>query len=66
MPNVEVKDANGNLLRTYEIIVGGYGTLVTDEHVIDMAKQNAVEDELVDDDAVETLSFHVVGVGRPA
>ena len=27
MPNVEVRDADGKLIHTYQIIVGEYGTL---------------------------------------
>mgnify|MGYP006865015176 CR=1 FL=1 len=32
MPNIEVKDADGKLLHTYEIHADGYGTLITNEH----------------------------------
>lgn len=61
MPKVEVRDADGALLHTYQIIAGGYGVHVTSEHLIDMAKQNAIEDELVSEDKADTLSFSVVG-----
>ncbi len=61
MPNVEVRDANGKLIHTYEIIASGYGSLVTDEHLFDMAKQNVIEDELVSKDQAHALTFSVVG-----
>lgn len=63
MPNVEVRDADGKLLHTYEIIVGEYGTLITDDDVFAMARQNAIEDELVNQDRVDELTFSVAGRG---
>lgn len=61
MPNIEVRDANGNLIRSYEIYADGYGTLITDEHLFELAKYNAIEDELVTEDQAEKLTFAVAG-----
>ena len=59
MPNVEVRDADGNLLQTYTIIVAEYGTLVTDDDLFQMAKNNVVEDELVDENQLDDLTYRV-------
>ncbi len=61
MPNVEVKDAQGKLIHTYQIHADGYGTLITNEHLIEMAKCNAIEDELVSKDKIDELTFAVSG-----
>ena len=61
MPNIEVKDADGKLIHTYQIIVDGYGSLITEEHLFDMAKCNAIEDELVTKDRADELTFAVAG-----
>lgn len=60
MPNIEVKDAEGKLLHTYLIHAEGYGTLITDEHLFEMAKSNAIEDELVSKGQADKLTFAVV------
>ncbi len=60
MPHVEVRDARGALVHTYEIIVAEYGTLIDDEDLIDMAKCNALEDELTTPERMGELSFGVV------
>ena len=60
MPKIEVKDANGKVLNTYEIIVAEYGTLVTDEDVFRIARMNAVEDEYVNEDEADQLTCRVV------
>lgn len=60
MPYVEVRDVEGNLIHTYEMIAGGYGTLITDEDLFGMAKSNAIEDELVSQDQADKLTFSVV------
>ncbi len=60
MPNVEVRDADGNLLHTYQIYVDEYGTLIKAEQVIEIAKLNAMEDELVPKDRAGELSFRVI------
>ena len=60
MPNVEVRDAQGNLLHTYEIIVDDLGSLIKAEYVLDIAKLNAIDDELVPENRVDELTFHVV------
>lgn len=61
MPNVEVRDADGELIHTYEIIAAGYGTLITDENLFEMAKQNIIEDELVEGEGpLDALTFSVV------
>lgn len=59
MPNVEVRDAKGNLLHTYEIIVDDLGNLITTEFVFDIAKLNAIEDELVPENRADELSFSI-------
>ncbi len=61
MPNIEVRDADGKLIHTYQIIAGGYGTLITTEDLLDMAKRNAIEDELASKDQADELTFNVVG-----
>jgi hypothetical protein len=55
MPNVEVRDADGNLLHVYEIFVEEYGTLITDEHLFDMARMNAIDDGLISNDQADKL-----------
>ena len=66
MPNIEVKDAKGKLIKTYEIftdnsITGiGHGSLITNEHLFKMAKLNAIDDELVSEDLAHELTFAVV------
>ena len=60
MPKIEVKDANGEVLNTYEIIVAEYGTLVTEEDVFRIARMNAVEDEYVNEDEADQLTCRVV------
>ena len=59
MPNVEVRNADGELIHTYQIIAAGYGTMIKDEALFDMAKMNAIEDELVSADRVDELTFSV-------
>lgn len=59
MPNVEVRDAKGNLLHTYEIIVDDLGNLITTEFVFDIAKLNAIEDELVSENRADELTFRI-------
>ncbi len=61
MPNIEVRDANGVLIHTYQIIAGGYGSLITDDHMFEMAKINAIEDELVDEEQIDRLTFSIAG-----
>ena len=60
MPNVEVRDADGKLIHTYQIIADGYGTLITTENLFEMARRNAIEDELVSKDRADELTFSVV------
>ena len=55
MPNVEVRDADGKLLHTYEIFTEEYGTLITDEDLFDMARMNAIEDGLISEDQATKL-----------
>ncbi|MBC8338161.1 MAG: hypothetical protein H8E39_05675 [Alphaproteobacteria bacterium] len=61
MPNIEVRDADGKLIHTYQIIAVVDGTLITTENLFDMARQNAIEDELVSEDRADQLTFSVVG-----
>ena len=61
MPNIEIKDADGKLIHTYEIHADGYGTLITNEHLFEMANRNAIEDELVSKDQADELTFAVAG-----
>ncbi len=58
MPNVEVRDAEGNLLKTYQIIADG--DHISAEFLFDLAKLNAVEDELVSEDDTDQLVCKVV------
>jgi hypothetical protein len=59
MPNVEVRDAQGSLLKTYEIIVDDLGSLIKTEFVFEIAKLNAVEDELVPEHRANELTFKI-------
>ena len=59
MPNVEVRDADGNLLQTYEIIVDEIGPLIKEEYLFDIAKLNAVEDELIAESKADQLTFKI-------
>lgn len=60
MPSVEVRDADGKLIHTYQILVDGYDTLITTKNLCDMAKRNAIEDELVSENQADELTFSVV------
>ena len=64
VPNIEVKDAKGELIQTYEIFtdnsITGYGSLITNEHLFKMAKLNAIDDGLVSEDLAHELTFAVV------
>ena len=63
VPNIEVKDAKGKLIQTYEIFtdnsITGYGSLITNEHLFKMAKLNAIDDGLVSEDLAHELTFSV-------
>ena len=59
MPDIEVRDADGKLLQTYTIIVAEYGTLITDDDLFEMAKNNLIEDELVGDNQLDELTFNL-------
>jgi len=59
MPNIDVRDADGKLLHTYQIFADGYGTLITTEDLFEMARRNAIEDELVSQDQADELTFSV-------
>ena len=61
MSNIEVRDAEGKIIHTYEIIAGGYGTLITIEDLFEQAKRNVIEDELVSKDQADELTFDVAG-----
>jgi len=61
MPIIEARDADGNLLKTYEIIADGYGTLITNEHLFEMARRNLIEDELVSEDRVNEVILNIAG-----
>ncbi|MEX0693798.1 MAG: hypothetical protein WD075_05070 [Rhodospirillales bacterium] len=60
MPNVEVRDADGNLLHTYQIITEDYGNLIKEDYVIEIAKINALEDKLVPESRAGELIFSVI------
>jgi len=60
MPNVEVRDGDGKLLQTYEIFVDQFDSIITNESVIQMAKMNAIDDELVPANRVGDLTFKLV------
>ncbi len=61
MPIIEARDADGNLLQSYEIIADDFGALITNEHLFEMAKRNLIEDELVSEDRVNEVTFSVAG-----
>jgi len=60
MPNVEVRDGDGKLLQTYEIFVDQFDSIITNESVIQMAKMNAIDDELVPANRVGDLTFKLI------
>lgn len=60
MPNVEVRDADGNLLHTYEIFVDQFDSIIKTEFVIEMARMNAIDDELVPENRAGDLTFKIV------
>lgn len=60
MPIVEVRDAEGKLIESYQMAASEYGTLVTEESLIDMARQNVIDDDLASPEQAETLSFSVI------
>lgn len=60
MPNVEVRDADGKLLHTYQIVVEEYDNLIKPEYVLEIAKMNAIDDELVPEGRADELVFSVV------
>ena len=45
------------MLKTYTIIVAEYGTLITDDDLFEMAKNNLIEDELVSNNQLDELTF---------
>ena len=59
MPDIEFRDADGKLLQTYTIIVAEYGTLITDDDLFEMAKNNLIEDELVGENQLDELTFNL-------
>ncbi len=60
MPNVEVRDGDGKLLHTYEIFVDQFDSIITSESIIDMAKMNAIDDELVPENRVSELTYKLI------
>lgn len=60
MSNIEVRDAAGKLLHTYEVYAETFGNIVTDEAMFDMVKQNAIDDELVSEDEADRLTYKIV------
>jgi hypothetical protein len=63
VPKIDVKNAKGKLIQTYEIFADesatGYGSLITNEHLFKMAKLNAIDDELVSKEQADELTFAV-------
>ena len=63
VPKIDVKNAKGKLIQTYEIFADesstGYGSLITSEHLFKMAKLNAIDDGLVSEDLAHELTFAV-------
>jgi hypothetical protein len=59
VPNIDVRDAGGNLLKTYMIVAVEYGNLITDEDLFEMAKNNLIEDELVGENQLDELTFNL-------
>ena len=64
VPIIEVRDAKGQLIQTYEIFtdnsITGHGSLITNDHLFKMAKLNAIDDGLVSEDLANELTFAVV------
>jgi len=64
VPNVEVKDADGTVIETYEIFTDnsftGYDSLITSEHLFKMAKLNAIDDGLVTEELAHKLTFALI------
>ena len=60
MAHIEVKDADGTVLHTYEIILDGSFLTNAQDLMFDEARRNAVEDGLVDEDAAASLTCTVV------
>ena len=59
VPDIEIRDADGKLLQTYTIIVAEYGSLITDDDLYEMAKNNFIEDELVGENKLDELTFRL-------
>lgn len=59
MAFIEVKDADGKVLHTYEMYAAGYGTLVTAEDLFEEARRNVIDDGLVDKDDADKLTFTI-------
>ena len=55
MAHIEVKDADGNVLNTYEIVLDGNFLTDAEELMFDEARRNAVEDGLVSEEDAERL-----------
>ncbi|MDH5188863.1 MAG: hypothetical protein OEW37_07905 [Rhodospirillaceae bacterium] len=60
MPDIEVRDCDGKLIHIYEIAISQYENLITTEIVLETAKQNAIQDELVSKNGGGELFFSVV------
>lgn len=59
MANIEVRDADGKVVHTYEMYAAGYGTLVCDEDLFEEAKRNVIDDGLVSQDEADKLTFTI-------
>lgn len=60
MPNIEVKDADGKVLCTYDIVADVDGILITQEYLFEHARRNIIEDEFVSEDEADQLTFRMV------
>ena len=60
MPSIEVRDANGKVLHTYQVYADMFDNIITDEAMFDMVRQNAIDDDLVSEEKADTLTYKIV------
>ena len=60
MPNIEVRDADGKVLHTYQILADTFGGIITEETMFDMARRNAIDDELISEDEADKITCRII------
>ena len=60
---IAVIDPEGRMLTTYKILIGGLNYTPTENEAFDQARQSALDDGLVDEDAANGLTFRVIEEG---